>query len=191
MMKEIRDNTEIETPTEPLPAPGGIGMAVAIDWGLAVQVLLTPIIYAFSSQSRPMIFTGLDPVLGKVLFFVIALPFAGLFVFFGEMVRRGRNWTRWIQLIANALLSLAGILSLVSVYQSIKAGNFWSLVTEVILIVFSPLIVWRLSRPATVRWFKVVTVAQARKRHGGRWVWVIALCAVVGGVLQTIAAMQR
>jgi hypothetical protein len=61
----------------------------------------------------------------------------------------------------------------------------------VILVIFSPLIVWRLSRPSTARWFKNVTVAEARKRHGGKWVWFIALWAIVGGVLQTIVAMQR
>ena len=190
-MKETRDPERRETTAEELPAPQGIGMAIAFDWGLAVQTALTPIIYTVFSQSNPMILAGLNPTLGKVLLFIIAWPVAYGFAFFGEMVRRGRNWTLRIQIVANALLSLAGIFSLVNVYQSVKAGNFWPLVTAVILVIFSPLIVWRLSRPATARWFKNVTVAKARKRHGGTWVWFIALWAIVGGVLQTIAAMTR
>ncbi len=190
-MKETQASEEIKTTAEELPAPQGIGMAVAIDWGLAVQTALMPIIYTVFSQSNPMKISGLNPILGTVLLFVIAWPVAYGFAFFGEMVRRGRNWTCRIQIVANALLSLAGILSLVNVYQSIKVGNFWPLVTEVILVIFSPLIAWRLSRPSTVRWFKNVTVAEARKRHGGMWVWFIALWATVGGVLQTIAAMKR
>lgn len=190
-MKETQASEGLEIAPEALPAPQGIGMAVAIDWGLAVQTALMPIIFTFFSRSNPMRIGGLTPILGTVLLFVIAWLVACGFALFGEMVRRGRNWTRWIQIVANALLSLAGIFSLINLYQSIKTGNFWPLVTEVILVIISPLIVWRLSRPATARWFKQVTVAEARKRHGGTWIWFIALWAIVGGVLQTLATMQR
>jgi hypothetical protein len=190
-LKETQDSKGIETTAEELPAPQGIGMAVAFDWGLAVQTALTPITYTVFSPSNPMTIAGLNPILVDVLLFVIAWPVAYGFAFFGEMIRRGRNWTLRIQIIANALLSLAGIFSLVNVYQSVKVGNFWPLVTAVILVIFSFLIVWRLSRPSTARWFKQVTVAEARKRHGGTWVWFITLWAMVGGVLQTIAAMKR
>jgi hypothetical protein len=190
-LKETQDSEEIETTAEALPAPGGIGMAVAFDWGLAVQIALTPIIDTVFGRPGPIKIPGLNPILSTVLFFVIAWPVAYGLTFFGEMIRRGRNWTFRIQIVANALLSLAGILSLVNLYQSVKVGNFWPLVTEVILVIFSPLIVWRLSRPSTARWFKNVSVAEARKRHGGTWVWFIALWAIVGGVLQTIAVMKR
>lgn len=173
-----------------LPAPQGIGMAVAIDWGLATQTALMPI-YALFSQSSFIKIPGLNPTLSIVLLFVIAWPVACGFAFFGEMIRSGRNWALRIQIVASALLSLAGIFSLLNLYQSIKVGNFWPLIAEVILVVFSPLVVWRLSRPSTVRWFKVVTASEARKRHGGTWVWFIALWGIVGGVLQTIASMHR
>jgi hypothetical protein len=165
-------------------------MAVAFDWGLAVQILLMPFIFTFFSQSNPLKIAGLNPLLGAILLFVIAWLVAGGLVFFGEMVRSGRNWTRWIQIVANALLSLAGIVSIINLYRSISIGNFWPVVTEVILLIFSPLIVWRLSRPSSAYWFKLVTAADARKRHGGSWVWFIALWAIVGGVLQTIAATR-
>jgi hypothetical protein len=189
-LKETQASEKIGTAAEELPAPGGIGMAVAIDWGLAVQTFLMPIISVFS-RSNMLKISGLNPTLGNVLLFVISWLFACVFLLFGEMVRRGRNWARWIQIVVNTLLSLGGIASLVSLYHSVKVGNFWPLVTEIILVIISPLIVWRLSRPSTARWFKAVTVAEASKRHGGRWVWFIALFAIVGGVLQTLAAMNR
>lgn len=165
-------------------------MAVAIDWGLAVQIILTPIIAVFS-QSNLTHISGLDPILSTVLFFVVAVFFACLCIFFGEMLRRGHSWARWIQLVASALISLAGLVSLFSLYQSIKVGDFWPLVTASITVIISPLVVWRLSRPSTAHWFKQVTVAEASRRHGGRWIWFIALWAIVGGVLQTIAAMSK
>lgn len=189
-MKETKDAEKIESTATESSAPQGIGMAVAFDWGLAVQIFVTPIISTFSSQSSSLKVPGLSSF-PTVLLFVIAWPIAAGLAFFGEMVRRGRNWTRWIQIVANTLLSLAGIVSLVSLYNSLKAGNFWPLVTEVILVIFSPLIAWRLSRPSTARWFKTVTVAEASKRHGGTWVLFIALWAAVGGILQAIAAMKR
>jgi predicted membrane-bound dolichyl-phosphate-mannose-protein mannosyltransferase len=185
-MQGSEEIEKAENVIEKLPAPGGIGMAVAVDWGLAVQTFLTPILVAFG-LSNQMKTSGLSMVLS----FVAGWLFAGVCVFFGEMVRQGRNWTRWIQIIFNALLSLGGIISLFSLYQSLRVGNFWPLVTEFILVIISPLIVWRMTRSSTARWFKAVTVAEASKRHGGKWVWFIALLALIGGILQTFAAMSR
>jgi hypothetical protein len=189
-LSKTHESEKVTTAAEELPAPGGIGMAVAIDWGLAVQTLLTPILSIFRPSSQ-MIPAGLNQSTSKIVFFIIALVFACMFVLFGEMLRRGRNWARWIQIIFNALLSLAGLFSLYNLYRSITAGNFWPLVTEIILVIISPLIVWRLTRPSSARWFKAVTVAEASKRHGGKWVWFIALFAILGGVLQTLASMSR
>jgi hypothetical protein len=189
-LRETKQPEATETPVEALPAPQGIGMAVALDWGLAVQIALTPITITFFNLPAEARFPGVSPTLGNVLLFVVAWPIATGMVLFGEMVRRGRNWARKIQVVVNALLSLVGIVQLYSLYQSIKGGNFWPLVSEVILVIISPLIFWRLTRPSTARWFKTVTVAAARKRHGGAWGWWIALWAIVGGVLQTIAAMR-
>ncbi len=189
-MRETQQPEVTGTDVEELPAPQGIGMAVAFDWGLAAQIFLTPITITFFNLPAEARIPGLNPVLGNVLLFVIAWPVAAGLALFGEMVRRGRNWARRIQVVANALLSVVGIVQLYGLYQSVKAGNFWPVVTEVILVIFSPLIFWRMTRPSTVRWFKSVTVAEARKRHGGAWPWLIAIWAIVGGVLQTIAAMK-
>ena len=186
---ETQEPVVRETAIKELPAPQGIGMAVAFDWGLAVQTALVPILTLFNQSSLARV-PGLNPTLGIVLLFVVAWPVACGMVLFGEMIRSGRNWALRIQIVANALLSLVGIISLTNLYESIKVGNFWPFVTEVILVIFSPLIVWRLSRSSTAHWFKLVTAAEARKRHGGTWVWFIALWGIVGGVLQTIASMK-
>jgi hypothetical protein len=189
-LQETQEPEAREAAGKELPGPQGIGMAVAFDWGLAVQVLLTPFIYTFFSRSNLVKIPDLDPLLDDALLFVVTLLVAGGLVFFGEMLRSGRYWALRIQIIANTLLSLVGIFSLVNFYRSASVGNFWPLVTVVILIIFSPLIVWRLSRPSTSRWFKIVSAADARKRHGGTWVWFISLWAIAGGVLQTLAAMR-
>jgi hypothetical protein len=190
-VKEAQESAGRATEAKELPQPQGIGMAVAFDWGLTVQLLLMPIIATVLGQSSPVKIPGHNPILSKVLPFIIAWPLACIPALLGEMIRRGRHWALRIQLVANVLLSLAGLFSLANLYRGMRTGNFWPLVTEVILVIISPLIVWRLSRPATADWFKTVTVAEACHRHGGSWVWFITLWATVGGVLQTIAAMMR
>lgn len=192
-MKETKAPEGVAASAEELPAPQGIGMAVAVDWGLVVQLLLMPIISTFFRPSSQMMMrsSAPSPMFGGALSFIAAILFACIFALLGEMVRSGRNWALWVQLVISSLLSIGGILSLANLYHSVTAGNFWPLVTEIILIVISPLTVWRLSRPSTRRWFQVVSITEARKRHGGKWVWFIILWAIIGGVLQTFAAMSR
>ncbi len=165
-------------------------MAVAFDWGLAVQIFVTPFLTVFFGMT-PVI-QGIDTgsTVLKILSFVVTWPFAALLVLYGEAVRRGRNWTRRVQVVANTLLTLVGIGMIYNLYRGFKAGNYWAIVPEVILLIFSPLIAWRMSRPATARWYKTVSSGEARKRHGGLWVVFIALWAIAGGVLQAIAAMK-
>jgi hypothetical protein len=192
-VKETKEPESAEAAVKELPAPQGIGMAVAVDWGLVVQLLLTPVITIFSRHASQMMMRSSAPgaLPGGVLSFIIPVIAACIFALLGEMVRSGRNWALWVQLVFSSLLSIGGIVSLVRLYQSIQVGNFWPVVTEIILIVISPLTVWRLSRPSTRRWFKAVSIAEARQRHGGKWVWFIILWAIIGGVLQTFAAMSR
>ncbi|MDQ2906768.1 MAG: hypothetical protein ABI456_24965 [Ktedonobacteraceae bacterium] len=170
-------------------APQGIGMAVAFDWGLVVQIIAMPFVgFLLGSGSvSPLKGANLSPL----VLALISWPFAILLGIFGEGVRRGWRWTRLVQIVANSLGFLGGLATLPSLWHSIQAGNYWPVVTSVILVIFSPLIAWRLSRPATGRWFRTVSSAQARTRHGGAWPWLILLWSIVGGVLQAIASLQR
>lgn len=184
-------NKHSENFTGELPAPQGIGMAVAFDWGLAVQLLAMPFAPFFLKGGGLLKLPGLNGLTSVFVSFLIALPFAVLLILFGEGVRRGWQWTRGIQVAANALLSIVGIVGLWSLWHALQSGHYWGLATSVILVIFSPLIAWRLSRPATKSWFQRVTSVQVRQRHGGLWPWLIALWAIAGGLLQTLAIFLK
>lgn len=179
-----------DTDADKKNAPKGIGMAVAFDWGLAVQMLLTPILSIFLGSTFVSRRAALDPKITIIITFLIFWPMAILFALFGDGIRRGVRWTRPVQIAANTLGFLGGFGVLIQLWQGSKEGNYWSLVAAVILLVFSPLIAWRLSRPETARWFAIVTSAEAGKRHGGSWIWKIALWSIVGGVLQTLSTFR-
>ena len=169
--------------------PEGIGMAVAFDWGLAVQLLVTP--FLTSQLGDPGFYKSFKsgPIPSSIIYFFISLPFVALLAMFGEGIRRGWRWTRPVQVGINALGFLGGFFTLFSLWQSSRHGNYWPVVPTIILLIFSPLIAWRLSRPATVKWFATVKSAEARKRHGGLWPWLILSWSVVGGVLQALEAI--
>ena len=175
---------------EVLPNPRGIGMAVAFDWGLAVQIAVAPLLMQNLDNISIVKSLKLGQPLATILFVLISLPFAALLAIFGEGIRRGWRWTRPVQIVANALGFFGGIATLFNVVQGSKTGNYWPTVTAVILLIFSPLIAWRMSRPATAKWFANVTSAEARQRHGGLWPWLILIWSIVGGVLQAIAATK-
>lgn len=190
-MKESISTTEQAKELTSSEAPQGIGMAVAFDWGLTVQLLLMPLLSLIIGGSGMFGQMNQGTGLNAWLSFFISLPVAIVFALFGESVRRGWRWGRILQLIFNGILSIGGLFTLWTLWQSIQTGSYWPLVTTIILLVFSPLIVWRLSRPTTVRWFATVSSMEARQRHGGRWPFYIALWALVGGTLQTLAVLLR
>ena len=187
----LKETTTATEDTAKETGPQGIGMAVAFDWGLSVQLLATPFLALVPGMSSPFNRLNLNPTLNTIVSTLIVLPFAALIAIFGEGIRRGWKWTRPMQIVFNALGFLGGLATLVNVWQSSKQGNYWPVVTAVILLIFSPLIAWRLSRPRTARWFATVKSIDARRRHGGAWPFLIAIWALVGGVLQAIAALAR
>lgn len=166
-------------------------MAVAFDWGLAAQMLATPILSILLHNNGPLRSSSQGSGASPLLQYVFLIPVAAVFAVFGEAVRRGKRIARPIQVVANSLGFLGGIFAAFSLYQSSRQGNYWGSVAAVILLIFSPLIAWRMSRPATRRWFESVSSAEARRRHGGAWPWLIGIWAAVGGVLQAISTFQR
>lgn len=192
-MKETTINTKNPSPsnisTDTEIKPQGIGMAVAFDWGLAVQILVTPVMPLIFGV--PSMFKQFSPPIAALLTSLITIPAAALLAVFGEGVRRGWRLVRPIQMVANALLFVAGIASLMTLWNGIKQGNYWPIVSSSILLLASPVIAWRMNSAGTKAWFATVTSAEARKRHGGAWPFLIALWAIVGGILQAIAVVKR
>ena len=187
-MKETLNAASSASNAEQLPAPKGIGMAVAFDWGLTVELFLIPLFILFLGSS---IMPKHAPTTSTVtIIFVFPWTIAALFAIFGEGVRRGWRWTRPIQIVGNTLGFIGGLALLVQLFNNIKIGNYWSLVPTVILLIVSPIIAWRLSRPETATWFKSVSSQEARQRHGGSWVWWIALWSIIGGTLVAIGAFH-
>src|SRR6266704_1280198 len=103
----------VESPTAKNLVPQGIGMAVAFDWGLTVQLLagpLLPLVLRNLTGSGfvqlPTSMLKLSPVPAAVVTFLISLPFAAGIAIFGEGIRRGWRWTRPVQIVFNTLLVL-------------------------------------------------------------------------------------
>ena len=174
----------------PSPRPQGIGLAVAFDWGIAVQILVTPLLPLFLNNFSIFKSLKVNSAFSITIASLISLPFAALCVLFGEGIRRGWRRLRPFQIGFNILTFFLGLASFPRYWQSSRAGNYWPIVTAIILLIFSPLIVWRLSRPATASWFATVNSTDARKRHSGSWLFFIILWAIIGGVLQAIAALR-
>lgn len=189
-MQEKLQSDPANTASEELPAPQGIGTAVGFDWGLTVELLLLPILPFILGVPTPFNLFNFNPVLSTIISTVVLWAIAILFSILGEGVRRGWRWTRPIQLVGNTLGFVGGFFLLPDVWKGIQAGNYWPIVPAFILLFISPLIAWRLSRPATVQWFAKVTSAQARKRHGGTWVWFLILWSVIGGALVAIGVYK-
>lgn len=189
-MKDTLQTNSKEINIEQLPAPKGIGMAVAFDWGLTVELFLLPIFMAFLGSTVFPKQSSVASTLISIFIFLISWALAALFGIFGEGVRRGWRWTRPVQIVGNTLGFLGGFALLFQLVNNIKTGYYWTLVPAFILLIISPLIAWRLSRPETATWFKAVTSHEARKRHGGSWVWWIALWSVIGGTLVALGAVH-
>jgi hypothetical protein len=157
--------------------PKGIGLAVAFDWAFASQLAITsilPLVLLAMGQLRQIQPAAtFPPLIGTVLFAIL-----------GEGVRRGKSWARIIQIIWNSLGFIGGFAAL---YAALNFSR-WLFVPAAILLILAPFIVWRLTRPATATWFKTVTDAEARRRHGGSWPWLILIWSIISGAIVAAAA---
>ncbi|HEY7355285.1 MAG TPA: hypothetical protein VH590_02430 [Ktedonobacterales bacterium] len=170
---------------KPALKPGGIGTGVAFDWALAVQIVTEGVFFLLGVGPGSMM-AG-QPFPARLTLALVSLPAAALVFTQGEALRRGRRVARIIQIVANALLPIVGLVNLPGLIQSLQAGHLGSLVVELVLLVVSPLIVWLLTRKRTRVWFASATSAEARARHSGRWLFWIALYAIVGGLAVTFS----
>src|SRR6266516_4631630 len=88
-MGDTVQSEPVESSAAKKPAPQGIGMAVAYDWGLTVQLLAVPLLpLILPNLARSGIvqlqasMLKLSPVPAALVSFLIALPFAAVFAVF-------------------------------------------------------------------------------------------------------------
>jgi hypothetical protein len=170
---------------EPALKPGGIGTGVAFDWALTMQIITDGA--CFLLGVGPGSAVAGQPFPARLALALVSIPAAALVFAQGEALRRGRRVTRIIQIVANSLLTIVGLVNIPGLIQSLKAGHVGSLIVELVLLVVSPLIVWLLTRRRTRDWFASATSAEARARHGGMWLIWIALYALIGGLAVAFA----
>jgi len=179
------DRTEQKEPGAAAPqaqvrlGPGGIGTGVVFDWALAVQILIEGAFFALGTGPGSAL---ADKSVGLRLALVpLSLLAAAILFIQGEALRRGRRVAWMIQIVANALLVIAGLLGIPDTITSLEKPRFGGLVTTLVLVIISPLIVWLLTRKRTRAWIGRVSSAEARARHSGTWLVWIALWAIIGG----------
>lgn len=170
---------------QPSLKPGGIGTGVAFDWALSVQLLTNGAFFLSATfAGSDLAGKSLAPRLGMALGSVLG---AAIVFTQGEALRRGRRLARIIQIVANSLLVVYGLVLIPNLIQSLKARQVGTLLVEVVLLVVSPLIVWLLTRKRTRVWFATTTSSQARARHTGMWLVWIAAYAIIGGLAVAFA----
>jgi hypothetical protein len=166
--------------------PGGIGTGVAFDWALATQIGIDGVFFVLGVGPGSSV-AG-QPLVARLALALASLVAAAIVFTQGEALRRGRRIARIIQIVANSLLVIVGLVNLPGLPSSLQQKQFGSLVVEVVLLIVSPLIVWLLTRKRTRLWFATVTSAEARARHGGRWLLWMVLYAILGGVAVAFAS---
>lgn len=180
---EQKEETTAPTPADyAAPAgPRGIGTAVAFDWGLTAQLTIEALSLALGIGPESAM-AGHAPVarFGMAALFLV---FAAITFALGEGVRRGRRLIWMFQIAINTVIFLAGFPVLISGIQGLGQGQVGGLIPPLIMLTASPAAAILLSSKRTRSWIATTTSAEARKRHGGKWPWLIAIWAIIGGAL--------
>jgi len=154
------------------PRPHGLGIAVVFDWALTAQ--LTTQAVAMATRNL-----GLSPDPLTIAGALIAA--AGLFAL-GEGVRRGVTALRLVQVALMALITVIGVVSLVTLLTGHGDGSL--VFSTAIELTYPPWLVWRLLDRETAAWFALARGrGHAPRTSGWRWITVLAVWAVVWGVV--------
>ena len=174
-----------ETPgeAEPGAGPRGIGSAVAFDWALGAQLLIDGVCFA-AGVGPGSALSSWQPgarIVAGVVTGAGAIPCA----LAGEAMRRGFRPFRRVQMAGNALLLAAGLAGLPATVAMLRRhglpAHIGAIVNESVLLFADGAIIWLLARPQTREWFAETSGAEARKRHGRRWMAGILAIAVASG----------
>lgn len=172
-MREERPPGGAPVAPEAPPEPRGVGIAVAFDWAAAA---LFPSAFVLALVRGGVAERGQTVAVYAFLAILAGPPFLLL----GEALRQGREAARVIQLLGSGLalfVNAFGLLrDLIVLTQGIfpRSTNLPSLIADL-------WILWRLTRPQTVRWFAEITPAAARRHHGGRWLLLTILASLATG----------
>ena len=179
---EQREETAAPPADQAAPlGPRGIGTAVAFDWGLTAQLAIEAILFALGIGPGSSL-AG-HPLAARLGMAALYLLFAAITFALGEGVRRGRRLIWMLQIAINALIFFAGFPVLIGGIQGLGQGHVGGLVPALIMLIASPTAAILLSSKRTRAWIATTTSAEARKRHGGKWPWLITIWAIIGGAL--------
>ncbi len=176
--------SQTETPQPATPQafhPRGIGTAVVFDWALATQTALGAVFIALAvGPNSDTASLSTAQRLGMALVFLaVAVGTAA----FGEAMRRGVRLVWMAQIVINALLFFIGVHDIPATLQSVKDGHWGLFAHTFVLLIISPVLAWMLTRKPTREWVAHTTRAEARKRHGGKWVVYIIIWAIICGAI--------
>jgi small-conductance mechanosensitive channel len=154
------------------PRPHGLGIAVVFDWALTAQLATQ----ALAAATRNL---GLTPDPLMIIGAVVAA--AGLFAL-GEGLRRGVGALRRVQVVLMMVITVIGVVSLVSLLTGHISGSL--VFTTAIELTYPPWLIWRLLDPETAAWF---ALPREQRRSplttGWKWIAVLAVWAIVWGVV--------
>ena len=176
--------SQTETPSAAAPQefhPRGIGTAVVFDWALATQTALGALFAALAVG--PSSDTANLPIAGRLGMVLGFLAVAAGIAAFGEAMRRGVRPVWMAQIVINAGLFFLGVHDIPDTLQSVKGGHWGLFAHTFVLLFISPVLAWMLTRKSTRDWVAHTTRAQARKRHGGKWVVYIIIWAIICGAI--------
>lgn len=169
-----------------LPGPRGIGLGVAFDWAIVVELVALALARVAGAPS--LAGSGAGHLSGAA--YILALLVAAMPPFLlGEGLRRGRRWAWLIQVAANSAGTVGGLLTIPGTLDALRSGDAWPLILTAILVLMSPFIVWRLTRPVTRAWLARVSSSEARRRHGGLWLAQTWAGCAIGGIAVALSVM--
>jgi len=165
--------------------PRGVGLSVALLWGVSVQLIA-------QGWSR-LVGSDLFAPTGGGRGLASAGAFSGAVIAFafGECVRRGVGWSRRVVVALGLALTALGIASLPGSVRDLEHGLVWSTVPTAVLLTVAPLMAVWMHSACSRSWFRLVTSEIARRRHGGVWVATLVLVAVVSGLLVAYAEARH
>lgn len=164
--------------------PKGVGLAVGLLWGVAVQLVA-------QGASRLAGSGAFASSGGGRLTAAAAFAGAALAFVFGELVRRGAARTRRLVVALGVALAVGGLASLPGTVHDLGHGFVWSAVPTAILVTIAPLMAWWMHTTRSQEWFDGVGSDVARRRHGGLWVAALAAVALGSGLLVAYAEARH